>query len=207
MRVRLDHKAQVVVIVPGLRLPRRDFMPVHVKNFRPHRTHVTEPALFARLPQRHRQQIRIAIRVPTELQPLPQFPMMRQQRPRPVRTHDPRRSRQMPRPTRPLQTLHLRLHKRDRGRDHLRFMRIRYPLRMFPEQNQNRVSMHRFLVSFSVRFPCIPCLPWALLCLPFSTLTASQTTSSPPARPPTPRSARTPPAPSPPCDTAPCSTA
>ncbi len=94
-----QQEADVVMLVGGLAGSRRNPMHVEVDRELGEPLEVVQTRLLAGFPQRHREDVRVAIRVATELKPTIELPVVGQQEALAIPGYDPRGRRDMTRET------------------------------------------------------------------------------------------------------------
>ena len=117
-------------------------MAVDVEHGGRHGAQARKPGLFARLAQRHRQQVGIAVGVAAGLQPLVELAVVREQHAAPWGVHDPRRSREVARRTGAQQAVGMGLHEADDFGGHGRLMRIGGARLMGAQQAKDGGAVH-----------------------------------------------------------------
>jgi len=104
-------KAHIEVQMRGFALTRGDGMDVEIENLRALDSDGVDSRLLPRLPQRHRQDVGMAVRVATELEPTVELAMMREQDAPARVVHQPSRARDMALGTRALKACGLPAHE------------------------------------------------------------------------------------------------
>ena len=126
-----------------LGLARRDAVPVDVENLARDRRESRETGLLAPFAQRRRQQVGVAIDVPTELQPAVKFVVMREQHPTATAVDDPRRRGEVSRDAGAQKTVGVRGDEGRVFRRHRRLVRVEGPGGIGTELRQERLEINR----------------------------------------------------------------